>query len=142
MRATHVVNLAQGQAFRAIKAVSSQFQVGTAFSMSYCQPATASEDDRKAADRAHALGNVWFIHPALRGEYPAAFPGPNPLEIMGVKSGDMELCRAPLDFLGINYYRRQLVSAIPPGAGDTATGVHNFDAHEGALTDFAWHWQR
>jgi beta-glucosidase len=57
---------------------------------------------------------------------------------MGVKSGDMELCRAPLDFLGINYYRRQLISAIPPGSGEDVTGVHNFDAHEGPLTDFAW----
>src|SRR5439155_426065 len=82
-------------------------------------------------DRAHALGNVWFVHPALHGEYPKAFPGDNPLDLMGVKSGDMELCRAPLDFLGINYYRRQLVSAIPPGAGEDATGVHNFDAHDG-----------
>ena len=138
MRATHVVNIAQGQAFRAIKAVNPKLQVGTAFSMSYCQPASASEEDRKAADRAHALGNVWFVHPALKGEYPAAFPGPNPLELMGVKPGDMEVCRVPLDFMGINYYRRQLVSAIPPGAGESATGVHNFDAHEGPLTDFAW----
>ncbi|HXY24051.1 MAG TPA: GH1 family beta-glucosidase [Candidatus Acidoferrum sp.] len=138
MRATHVVNLAQGQAFRAMKAVNSKFQVGTAFSMYHCQPATSSEEDRKAADRAHALANVWFVHPALRGEYPVAFPGPTPLELMGVKPGDLELCRAPLDFLGINYYRRQLISAIPPGAGDSATGVHYFDAQEGPLTDYPW----
>jgi len=138
MRATHVVNIAQGQAFRAIKAINSKLQVGTAFSMAHCQSATSSDADRQAADRAHALGNVWFVHPALHGEYPKAFPGDNPLDLMGVKSGDMELCRAPLDFLGINYYRRQLVSAIPPGAGEDATGVHNFDAHDGPLTDFAW----
>ena len=138
MRATHVVNIAQGQAFRAMKAVNPKFEVGTAFSMSHCQPATNSEEDRKAADRAHALGNIWFVQPAMKGEYPAAFPGPNPLEMMGVRPGDMELCRAPLDFLGINYYRRQLVSAIPPGEGESATGVHNFDAHQGPLTDFAW----
>jgi len=138
MRATHVVNIAQGQAFRAIKAVNSKFEVGTAFSMSHCQPATKSEEDRKAADRAHAIGNIWFIQPAMKGEYPAAFPGGNPLEMMGLKPGDMELCRAPLDFLGINYYFRQLVSAIPPGEGESATGVHNFDAHEGPLTDFGW----
>ncbi len=37
---------------------------------------------------------------------------------MDAKPGDMELCRAPLDFLGINYYRRPLVSAIPPGEGE------------------------
>jgi beta-glucosidase len=138
MRATHVVNIAQGQAFRAIKAIHSKLQVGTAFSMANCQPATTSDADRQAADRAHALGNIWFVHPALHGEYPKAFPGDNPLDLLGVKSGDMELCRAPLDFLGINYYRRQLVSAIPPGAGEDATGVHNSDAHEGPLTDFAW----
>jgi len=138
MRATHVVNIAQGQAFRAIKAINSKLQVGTAFSMSSCEPATKSDADRQAADRAHAFANVWFVHPALRGEYPKAFPGDNPLELMGVKSGDLDLCRAPLDFLGINYYRRQLISAIPPGAGEGAIGVQGSDAHEGLLTDFAW----
>lgn len=138
LKASHVVNIAQGQAFRALKAVNSKLTVGTAFSVSHCQPATSSDADRQAADRAHALGNVWFLHPALKGEYPTAFVGPNPLELMGVRSGDMDLIRAPLDFLGINYYRRQLVSAITPGEGESATGVHNFDAHEGPLTDFAW----
>ena len=138
MRATHIVNIAQGQAFRAMKAINSKFEVGTAFSMSHCQPATKTEEDRQAADRAHALGNIWFLQPPMKGEYPAAFVGPNPLEMMGVKSGDMDLCRAPLDFIGVNYYRRQLVSAIPPGEGESATGVHHFDAHEGPLTDFAW----
>ena len=57
MRATLLVNLAQGQAFTAIKAVNPKLQVGAAFSMSQCQAATSLEEDRKAADRAHALGN-------------------------------------------------------------------------------------
>jgi beta-glucosidase len=138
MRATHVVNIAQGQAFRAIKAVNSKFEVGTAFSMSNCEPATSSPEDKAAADRAHAVGNVWFVNPALKGEYPKGFPGENPYDMMGVKSGDMELVKAPLDFLGINYYRRQLVSAIPPGTGEASAGVYTFDATQGPLTDFAW----
>jgi beta-glucosidase len=132
------VNIAQGQAFRAIKAVNPKFEVGTAFSMSNCEPATGSAEDKAAADRAHALGNIWFVNPALKGGYPKAFPGENPYEMMGVKTGDMELCKAPLDFLGINYYRRQFVEAIPPGTGDASAGVHAFDATEGPLTDFAW----
>jgi len=37
MRATHVVNIAQGQSFRAIKAINSKLQVGTAFSMANCE---------------------------------------------------------------------------------------------------------
>ena len=136
IRATHVVNLAQGQAFRAMKAINSKLQLGSTFSMSPCEPATTSEEDRKAADRAHALGNIWFVHPALRGEYPKAFISENPYDVMRVKPGDMELLRAPLDFIGINYYRRELVSAMPPSEGESATGKCNPDAHSGALTDF------
>jgi len=138
MRATHVVNMAQGQAFRAIKAVNPKFRVGTAFNTASCEPATNSEEDRAAADRAHAFRNLWFIHPALKGSYPKAFPGENPYEVMGVKSGDMELCKAPLDFLGINYYDRQLVQAVPPGPGDASLAWRSLDAAEGPLTDFGW----
>ena len=138
LRASHVVNIAQGQAFRAIKAINPKLQVGTAFSVTNCEPASSNEADRRAADRAHALTNIWFVNPALKGEYPKGFPGDNPLQTMGVRPGDMELCRAPLDFLGINYYRRTLITAKTPGEGEDATGVHHFDAHEGPLTDFAW----
>jgi beta-glucosidase len=138
MRATHVLNLSQAQAFRAIKAVNAKFQVGTAFSMFNFEPASNSAEDRAAAERAHALGNVWFLDPAVKGGYPKAFPGENPYQAMGVKSGDMELCKAPLDFIGINYYRRQLAMAIPSGPGDLSPAVKNFDATEGPLTDFAW----
>ncbi len=136
MRATHVVNIAQGQAFKAIKAINPKLQVGTAYSMANCEPATSSDADKQAAERAHALGNTWFIEPALKGAYPKAFLGENPYDMMGVKSGDMELCKAPLDFIGINYYRRQIVAANPQ-SGD-GTGVNNWDGHDGPLTDFAW----
>ena len=78
------------------------------------------------------------MHPALKGEYPKAFPGDNPLDLMGVKPSDMELCRAPLDFLGVNYYRRLLIAAVPQGEGELAPSFRNFDGHEGPLTDFAW----
>ena len=138
MRATHVVNIAQGQAFRAIKAVNPRFRVGTAYSMSYCQPLTPGAEDQAAAKRAHAMGNDWFLRTALKGEYPKAFPGENPLDVMGVKAGDMELVRAPLDFLGINYYRRQLVSAKPAGQGEDSMAVKHEDGTAGPLTDFAW----
>jgi len=58
LRATHVVNLAQGAGFRALKAARPQARVGTAFNMSACEPATDSEADKLAAERAHAITNV------------------------------------------------------------------------------------
>jgi beta-glucosidase len=81
--------------------------------MTHCEPATSSAEDKAAAERAHALANVWFLDPALKGTYPAAFPGGNPLDAMGVKPGDMDMVKAPLDFLGINYYRRTIIAAAP-----------------------------
>ncbi|HEY4980133.1 MAG TPA: family 1 glycosylhydrolase, partial [Candidatus Acidoferrum sp.] len=142
LRASHVVNLSQGQAFRAIKAVNPKFQVGTAYSMTHCQPASDSTEDRAAAERAHALANVWFLDTALKGTYPAAFPGGNPLEAMGVKAGDMELARAPLDFVGINYYQRTIIAAAPvssdPASANTFLGVKDHGGTEGPKTDMGW----
>ena len=72
LRATHVVNVAQGDGFRALKSVRPSARVGSALSMSPCEPATNSAEDQLAAERAHAISNIWFLDPALRGRYPDA----------------------------------------------------------------------
>ncbi len=78
--------------------------------MSPCEPATGSEEDRQAAERAHAVTNLWFLEPALKGRYPEALVFTSETA-MGVKSGDLEQMRAPLDFIGINLYYRTIASA-------------------------------
>ncbi len=110
LRASHTVNMAQGEGFRALKAARPSSRVGTAFSMSSCEPATNSEEDRVAAERAHAITNVWFLEPALKGRYPEALAF-LPDTAMGIKSSDLEKMRAPLDFIGINLYYRTIASA-------------------------------
>jgi beta-glucosidase len=113
LRATHTVNLAQGAGFRALKAICPRARVGTAFSMSACEPASNSEEDKLAAERAHAITNLWFLEPALNGRYPEAFTF-LPETAMKIKSGDLDKMRAPFDFIGINLYYRTIASA--PGA--------------------------
>ena len=115
LRATHVVSMAQGMAFRVMKGVRPKSVVGTAFNMSPMQPATASRADREAAERAHLWQNVWFLDAALKGKYPDAFIGVTP-EMLGVQAGDMEKVRTPLDFIGINNYFRMIVKATRRGA--------------------------
>ena len=115
LRSTHVVNLAQGMAFRVMKGVRPRSVVGTAFSLSPVQPATPSNADKEAAERTHRWQNVWFLEPALKGKYPDAFVGVTP-EMLGVQPGDMEKVRAPLDFIGVNNYFRYIASAIRPKA--------------------------
>jgi beta-glucosidase len=111
LRGTHVANLAQGAGFRAVKAACPKARVGSAFSMSPCEPATDSEADRNASEHAHTIVNTWFLEPALRGRYPAAFSF-SPAVFMKIQQDDMDLVRVPLDFIGINLYYRTMVSAL------------------------------
>jgi beta-glucosidase len=142
LRASHTANLAQGMGFRAVKAVRPHARVGAALSMSPCEPATDSEEDRLAAERAHAITNVWFLDPALRGRYPDAFSF-NPAVLMKIQQDDMDVVRAPFDFIGINLYYRTVVSAT--GIGDRLFDrrflllpARMAPGQKGAKTDIGW----
>jgi beta-glucosidase len=142
LRATHVVNLAQGAGFRALKAARAAARVGTAFNMSACEPATDSDEDKLAAARAHAITNIWFLEPALRGKYPEALTF-LPETAMSIKSGDLEKTRAALDFIGINLYYRTIASA--PSAMEVAAQAQDWlfpvkleGGRKGPKTDIGW----
>lgn len=118
LKATHTVNLAQGSSFRALKAVNAGFQIGSAFDVGPMFPAASSYADIAAAERWHRFQNLWFIHPALHGCYPAGVLPADRLEaLLGWLPGDEQIVRAPLDFLGLNYYSPSLVSHAPEGNG-------------------------
>jgi beta-glucosidase len=138
-RAVHVVNLAHGEAFRAIRASKPDAVIGTAYSMSHCEPATDSAADRDASERWHGFVNDLFLRPSLKGEYPAIYQEARLEDDLGVEPGDLERVRAPLDFVGINLYFRTLVSAVPgdPRIGAAPAGG-GFGGSEGPRTDFGW----
>ena len=142
LRASHTVNLAQGESFRALKAVRPSARVGTAFSMSACEPASNSPEDKLAAERAHAITNLWFLEPAINGRYPEAFAF-FPETAMRIKSGDLERMRAPLDFIGINLYYRTIASA--PSALERISHAQQWlfpvkmaGGQQGPKTDMGW----
>lgn len=139
LQAVHTTNIAQGLGFRAMKAARSNLKVGSVFEMAACEPATSSDEDARAAERAHQFYTAWFLEPALRGKYPDAFPGEAPFERMGVQPGDLEACRAALDFLGINNYCRRICRAVPPADSPFGLGVETkWGGDEGPKTDMGW----
>jgi beta-glucosidase len=142
LKSAHTVNLAQGDAFRAIKAIAPKSKVGSAFSMSPAAPLTSSAEDAAAAKRFDAFNNVWFLETALRGRYPEAFVHGTPLEIMGFQSGDEKRMIAPLDYVGVNYYFRRLVSAsttaAPSKVSYDAMGFAIAMGKDGPLTEIGW----
>jgi len=139
LRATHTVNLAQGGAFQAMRAACSNARIGSAFSMSACEPARDEEADAEAAERFHRFTNVWFLEPALYGRYPEAFAGGLPESAMGIQQDDEAAMRAPLDFVGINLYSRTRVRHAPEDdRGLAALPVDTIRSDGGPKTDIGW----
>ena len=141
LRAQHNVNLALGDSVRAIRALHTDASVGSALAMSPGDPVSASEEDRGAAARWHAWGNLWFLEPAMAGKYPDAFIGEPPLEEMGYKAGDEKRLHAPLDWIGINYYNRLMVKSAPIKDNSKPSERQGFTTSrgtEGPLTDKGW----
>jgi beta-glucosidase len=141
LRATHTVNLAQGDAFRAMRSAQRDLVIGTAFNMTACEPRTDSQEDIAATERWHRFINEWFLQTALRGSYPEAHPNGLPLDAMGVKDGDFERMQEPLDFVGINLYTRTIVAATPGDGGPLSLGalpVGGLGGDAGPKTDFGW----
>lgn len=110
LKAAHTLGLAQGEAHRAVKAASSKASFGSAYEMAPAYPKTTSEADRAAAARYHAMNNVFFLEAAMKGRYPDAFVGEAPLELMGFRPGDEGILKAPLDWIGLHYYTRRVIS--------------------------------
>jgi len=139
LRAVHVVNLAHGEAFRAMRSTKPDAVIGTAFSMSHCEPAKDTEADTAAAERWHGFANDLYLRPALLGEYPQIYREGSPEREMGVRPDDHEKMRAPLDFIGINLYFRSLVADVP---GDPKLGAlalnGGWGGNDGPKTDFGW----
>jgi beta-glucosidase len=118
IKATHVVNLAQGEAYRAIKSISPHAEVGGAYDVSPMFAGSDNKADQAAAERWHRLANFWFVDPPLRGAYPeGVLPADQQAELLGFKSGDEKIMRADLDFVGLNYYSRFTVYDEPNGNG-------------------------
>ncbi len=136
LKAAHTVNLAQGECFRAMKAASSKATVGSAYSMAPGYPKTNSGADRAATERYNAMNNYYFLHAAIHGEYPKAFVGEPPYDVMGFKAGDDKIMRAPLDWIGFHYYTRRIISdaggakSAGPGHFSTESELDEAGAHD------------
>jgi beta-glucosidase len=114
MRAVEIQILAHRAAYRALKAEHADLNVGLTLSNTWHRPESANDADRAAAERANAYVNYpLFLDPLLRGAYPPPIadavarllPRARP-EATAAPAGP-----PPLDFVGVNYYASQRVTA-------------------------------
>jgi beta-glucosidase len=131
--AGHHQMLGHGLAASALRSAGAR-QVATTNTYSPAWPATGTEADVAAAQAYDTLINRMFTDPLLLGRYPdlSAF-GAGPAGLDWVRDGDLEVISAPLDALGVNYYRPTRLSGLPgsplpfqtepiPGYAVTASG--------------------
>ncbi len=130
-RAMHHVQLAHGLAVQRLRAAG-HGNLGVVLNFSEIFP--HGDGQEAAVDRADAIGNRWFIESIARGTYPdAALDGLAPY-MPDNWQADMAVISTPIDWLGVNYYSRNIVS-MDPDAPWPSTRVH-----EGPLpkTQMGW----
>lgn len=129
LAAAHHLLVGHGLAVRALRDAGAR-DVGITLNPDRLLPATAgSPADLAAVRRAETLHNGVWLDPLFAGRYPLheaetwAEPGDSPyrLDRPYRLDGDLELIAAPLDFVGINYYRPITVADAPHRDPDPAT---------------------
>jgi beta-glucosidase len=111
LAATHHVLLAHGRAAEILRREVRGARVGITIDVVPMYPASDSDADIAATRLSDGFRNRWLLDPVLRGEYPADMLEHFAHALPTVLDGDLETIAAPLDFLGVNYYTRNIVSA-------------------------------
>ncbi|MFF3560712.1 GH1 family beta-glucosidase [Streptomyces sp. NPDC002574] len=114
VRASYHLHLGHGLAVQALRAAVPHARIGIVNNLSPSEPASDRPEDVAAALRADGHTNRWWLDPIHGRGYPEDM-----LKLYGVElpvhEGDMETIAAPLDWLGLNYYFRDIVADDPSG---------------------------
>jgi beta-glucosidase len=114
--AMHHVLLSHGMAVRRFRALAVPGEIGIVLNTFSTQPLDDTPEDHAAVHASDGFTDRWFLDPLFRATYPAdaiehwARLGAN-LDM--VRDGDLAAIAEPIDFLGVNYYARRLVTADP-----------------------------
>jgi beta-glucosidase len=107
----HHLNVAHGLAVQAIRGAQPDVKVGIVLNLWPYDAASDSPEDAAAAELGWQRGEALFLDAIFKGYYPPAV-----YELVGenmpkIHPGDMALASQQLDFMGINYYSRNVISA-------------------------------
>ncbi|TDK66452.1 GH1 family beta-glucosidase [Sapientia aquatica] len=113
-QASHHLLLSHGLAVRALRAAGAAYPLGIALNLSPMHAVTASAEDHAKARLEDGKLLRWYMDPLFKKSYPADVWSHLGADAPTVLQGDLDLIAAPIDFLGINYYSRTIISAEQP----------------------------
>jgi len=114
----HHLLLAHGRAVQELRASGREGRIGIALSLTPHYPVSDAPADVDASRLSDGYVNRWFLDPVLAGAYPddmlAIYE-----RLLGrlafVRDGDLATIASPSDYLGVNYYARRVMRAVPGG---------------------------
>lgn len=109
--ASHHALLAHGLAVPVIRAEVADAQVGIVFDLNVAEAGSDEPRDVAATRRFDGAQNRWFLEPVFKGAYPEDMLALYGDLLPPIHAQDNEIIAAPLDYLGINIYRRSVIAA-------------------------------
>lgn len=129
IQVAHHLLLSHGLALQALRADGCRAQLGIVLNLAPIHPASATAADQQVARIEDGRLLRWFMDPLFRACYPEDILAYLGSDAPQVEPGDLAAIATPLDFLGVNYYSRTVVSA--DGPVDAGSLGH-------ALTEMGW----
>ena len=129
MQVSHHLLLSHGLALQALREHGCRSQLGIVLNLAPIQPATAAAADLDKAKLEDGLLLRWYMDALYRGQYPQDVLYHLGADAPHIHDGDLRAIATPMDFMGINYYSRTVVSADGP-----------WDVHSSGreITDMGW----
>jgi beta-glucosidase len=111
--AAHHILLSHGAAVETFRKYDfKNSEIGITLNLTPAYPTSDSKEDVEAAYRSDGMSNRWFLDPIFKSSYPEdikkvfnKFVG----EFDFICDGDLEKISIKNDFLGVNYYTRELI---------------------------------
>ncbi len=108
VQAAHHLLMAHGLALQAMRAVNAGIKAGIVLNLWSIESVEDTPASRTVIERVWQRDAGWFLDPLLHAEYPLLAWQEREQAAPQMQPGDMKLIAQPLDWLGINYYNRQL----------------------------------
>lgn len=137
IKASHHILLAHGLAAQRIKRAHPNIKVGIVQILFPTYGLKDSKEDAESAEHSWSINSAWFLDPIFKGRYPEADQYRLDCVNTVVKGSDLVYIKQKLDFLGVNYYFRHLVSGrqvIKQLTGAERTGM-DWEVYPSGLYD-------
>ncbi|SFL14557.1 beta-glucosidase [Pseudovibrio ascidiaceicola] len=134
LAASHHALLAHGRAVPIIRRNVPDAQIGIVLDLNPVTPASDTIADLEAARRFEGCQNRWYLDAIFNGQYPADMLETYKTVLPYIEETDLHEIAQPLDYLGINIYRRSIIK------DGTEFAPVNFERHlpEGKYTQMGW----